>query len=86
MSVRKPLIRQKIHFKADGVSQGPSPTICIFEIGWHEVCHPPAVKQLEDEYYFVELLLAQGLRKGKKVSLRWNHFEERQIPKQIQFH
>ena len=40
MSVRKPLIRYERHLKADGVSPGPSPTICIFEIGLHEVCHP----------------------------------------------
>ena len=25
---------------------GPSPTICLFEIWWHEVCHPPVIKQL----------------------------------------
>ena len=28
------------HFKAEGVSPGPSPTISIFEIEWHKVCHP----------------------------------------------
>ena len=62
MSVRKLPISEDRHFQADRVSSGPSPTICIFEIGWHEVCHPPAIK-----YWFVELLSAQGLRKEKLV-------------------
>ena len=26
--------------KAEGISPGPSPTISIFEIEWHKVCHP----------------------------------------------
>ena len=45
------------------------------------------------EYWFVELFLnlfssyfsnlSPRFEKRKKVSFRWNHFEERQIPKQI---
>ena len=46
MSVGKRLIRYERHLKGEGVSPGHWPTICIFEIGWQEVCHPPAIKQL----------------------------------------
>ena len=31
--------------KAKGVSAVPSPTICTFEIEWHKVCYPTAIKQ-----------------------------------------
>ena len=39
-------VNQIRRLKTDGVSPGPSPKICIFEIGLHEVCHPPAIRQL----------------------------------------
>ena len=72
MSLRKLLIRWERHLKADGVSPGHSPTMCIFEIGWHEVYHPPAIKQLIwilvlfDMNAGFELLLVQELRKEEK--------------------
>ena len=40
MSVSKLLIRQERHLKAEGVSPGASPTICISEIEWKKVCRP----------------------------------------------
>ena len=47
MPFRKLLIRRERHLKAEGVSPGPSPTIFIFEIGWHKVYHPPAIKTID---------------------------------------
>ena len=40
MSVRKLLIRYEGYLKAEGVSPGSSPTICIFGIGWHKYVVP----------------------------------------------
>ena len=68
MSVRKLLIRYERYFKAEGVLPGSSPTICIFGIGWHKVCHPCPLKSWH-EYWCVEPLSARGLRKEKRLVL-----------------
>ena len=46
MSVNKFINQIRVTPQAEGVSPGPSPTVCIFEIEWPKVCHPPAIKQL----------------------------------------
>ena len=70
---------------------------CFMAGGWHTSCHPISKMHIVGEgpgetpsaiKWLIWILICCAIislrfEKREKVSLRWNHFEERQIPKQI---
>ena len=65
ISFRRLLIWWERHLKAEGVSPGPSPTIFIFEIGWHKVYHPPAIKTIDRNTGLLSLYQPKVSEKNK---------------------